>query len=176
MVWVVGVGRAFLKAGRPSTRVRPVRTGDRQGDVYVAVLIAVSWRQRKRAFDTRALDPDPSGGRLAFDPYRPPKWHKLEAGLQAFGSEPVCAAAQAASSADLAATGALAEWSQDHSKGNRSAARQARKAADDADDLLVERIRQELRDKGTPFADWQPGLAGDGVVLRTSARQAPNCP
>ena len=63
----------------------------------------------------------------------------------------------------MAAMDAFVEWTQDHSEGNRNAARQARKAADAADDSLVERIRLELRGKGTPFADWQPGPAGDGA-------------
>jgi len=161
-VALVAVG-IWLRTYTKRKRIRPVRTGDQQDDAYIALLIAVSWRQRKRTFDTRELDPESSVPRLTFDPYRPPKWHKVEAELQAFGSESVRAAYQAGSSAHLAAMGTFADWTRDQGENNRNAALQARRAADDADRALVKCIRLELQGKGSRFAAWQPGVAGDGA-------------
>jgi hypothetical protein len=126
-VGLAGVAGAFLRATRTGKRIRRVKTGDRQGDAYVAVLVAVSWRQRRRLFDTRPLGAGPTAVHLTFDPYRPPKWRKIEAELRAAGSESVCAAAQAASAADLAVTETFAKWTQQQTEDNRSAALQARK-------------------------------------------------
>jgi len=159
-VALVAVG-IWLRTYTKRKRIRPVRTGDQQDDAYIALLIAVNWRQQKRAFDTRGLES--SGRRLAFDPYRPPKWHKVDAELQAFGSESVRAASEAASSAHLAAMGTFADWTRDQGENNRNAALQARRTADDADRALVKCIRLELQGKGSRFADWRPGLAGDGA-------------
>jgi len=42
-------------------------------------------------------------------------------------------------------------------------AHEARKAADDADDALVELIRAELQGRGTPIGDWQKFPADPGA-------------
>jgi hypothetical protein len=159
---LVAIGSRYLMSNTGRRRLQPVRTGDQQGDAYVAVLIAVTWRQRKRSFDTRELDFEPRR-QLTFDPYRPPKWKKVQDGLQAFGLDSVRTAAETASSAHQAAMGTFAEWTRYRTDGHRTAALQARQAADEADQALLDDIRLELQAKGIPLADWQPGRAGDGI-------------
>jgi hypothetical protein len=88
----------------------------------------------------------------------------LEARLQAFGSGLMFSAVQACSTADRVAVAAYDSWRaavaapgtspEDLEKARRTAD-VARKAADDADDAVVEQIRRELdRNAGKPLGNW----------------------
>lgn len=109
-----------------------------------------------RLNDTAKLDDEPSDVHWSTDTYQAPDWQNLEARLLAFGSEPVFTAAQTSSSAHIKAMRAYNTWLGDKTTDNRDSARAARQAADDADDVLVDRIRLYLQGKGKPIATWEP--------------------
>jgi hypothetical protein len=72
--------------------------------------------------------------------------------MLAFASQRVIEAAQASSTAHMRAIGASKSRLDDAAEDRAEA---ARKAADDADDALIELIRTELQGSGPPIADWQ---------------------
>jgi hypothetical protein len=96
----------------------------------------------------------------------------MEARLLAFASEPVFGAVQASSTAHREAIKAFESWqalaaqagtSSESIEAATTTAEGARKAAEAADDAVVELIRTELQGRGRPLGDWQtfpaPGRA-----------------
>ena len=89
----------------------------------------------------------------------------MEARLQAFGSERVFSAVQGSSTADRDVTAAYDSWRAAVAKPGtspadlekaRRTADVARKAADDADDAVIEQVRRELDSKGgKPLDNWE---------------------
>lgn len=176
----VSATRKTIQAGRDNT------IWDKRAEVYVDAIAAVHYRQTRRAHDVQRYRLDDQAERqyqAYLAAYSPPDWYRLEACLIAFGSEPVFTALQASSTADQRALDALGEWKTapevDMAQRAQSgplppgptvanpslyeAAEKARKAADDADDVLIEIIREGLQGKGQPLGQWPPTKAPDRV-------------
>jgi hypothetical protein len=162
------------------------RLWESRATAYVDALAAVHYRQVKREYDTRSyrLDGDGEARAKAYlDAYKAPAWYELEARLQAFASQPVVTATQAGAKAHMAAAAAYQAWHTaagqtgagnearrqgipvpslpGEASGNvalHQAQVEARKAADNADDALVELIREELQGRGRPLDDFGPSL------------------
>jgi hypothetical protein len=90
--------------------------------------------------------------------YKPPDWHELEARMQAFASEPVMTAMQASSTAHRQTMDVFLSWEvrDTGSVVSGEDVGRALKAAEAADDAVVELIRTELQGRGRPLGDWQP--------------------
>jgi hypothetical protein len=146
----------------------------------------VNYRQFSRQVETMPFHPSFTKARRRAQEYlathEPPDWSALEGRLQAFASEPVFTAVQASSTAHQAAMGTLnlgralgrvkaaddaeedrsadattdkiedSEWDEVVTKVDK-----AWKAADAADDAVIELIRAELQGRGRPLGDWHPG-------------------
>lgn len=160
------------------------RIWESRATAYVDALAAVHYRQVRREYDTRSyrLDGDGEARAKAYlDAYKAPDWYELEARLQAFASQPVVTTTQAGAKAHMAAVTAYQAWQlaagqtgadnearrqgipvpspPGEASGNialHKAQVEARKAADDADDALVELIREELQGHGRPLDDFGP--------------------
>jgi hypothetical protein len=155
---IVGLGgfwATVLATSKSIQAARDARMWDKRAEVYVDALAAVHYRQtaRERAMRTWRL-PDEDDRREAayLAAFAPPDWYQLEARLLAFGSQPVITATQASSTMQTRAISASKSRLDDAAVDRAEA---ARKAADDADDVLVELIRTELQGKSQPIGDWQ---------------------
>jgi len=156
LVGVAGFGATILATSKTIRNARKEKVRDWRAAVYVDVLAAVSYRQFRRLTDTASIDDEPSDVQWSTDTYQVPDWQNLEARLLSFGSEPVFTATQASSAAHFKAVRAFNAWARDQSPESRNAARDARQAADDADDVVAERVRVDLQGKGKPIVSWNP--------------------
>ena len=112
---------------------------DKRAEVYVDTLAAVHWRQAIRERDMRNCrlsDEEDQIEEVILGSYKMPDPYELEGRMLAFASYPVRAAAKASDAAGLRAANAAAD-----------SAQAARRAADDANDVLMELIRAELQGK-----------------------------
>jgi len=184
-VAIAGFGATILTNTQNIKAARDEKLRDRRADVYIAAIAAVYHRQASRLLDTRDTsethveDERDRRAERYLAVGHPPDWHNLEARLLAFASEPVTTAVQASATAHERTIGAYRAWHQaiarrtsDLLKAKRqgtavpgpvdpaleAAVVRARKAAEDADDALLELIRKELQGKGPPLEDWS-GLA-----------------
>lgn len=143
------------------------RIWDERGRIYADILAAVQFRQTRRQFATQTDLVDEQTRQRAeamLATFQPPDWYALEARSLAFSSEPVVTATQRSSTAELDCQVAVRSWQDlvaaaapaDEISMAAAAVAAARQAAEDADDALVEAIRDELIGKGRPVADWQP--------------------
>jgi hypothetical protein len=164
--------QATLNAAAENTKrtldaAREARIWDRREDAYVETLAAIHNRQVRRGIErgTQPMDQRLRAGMQALASKYEMDAAGLEARLQAFGSEPVFSAVQASSTADRDAVDAYDTWrtavaAPGTTPGNlekaRRAADVARKAADDADDAVVEQVRRELGGVGDkPLGNWE---------------------
>lgn len=157
IVGVAGFGATIWTTRKTLQHARNDRLWDKRAEVYVDALAAVHYRNAKRERDMRTwpMSPDDDRQEEAFlATYTAPDWHQLEARLLAFASQPVISAAQASSTMHQRAMSAHRSHPGDEAAQER--AQQARKAANGADDVLVELIRAGLQGSGPPVADWEP--------------------
>jgi hypothetical protein len=164
---VVGAVGAYLATVRNTSKTieheREKRVWDRRANVYVEALAAVHYRQIARVSGIRAYMVHPSTSerereQVILASYKPPDWHELEARLQAFASEPVMTAMQASSTAHRQTMDVFHSWEvrDTGSVVSGEDVGRALKAAEAADDAVVELIRTELQGRGRPLGDWQP--------------------
>jgi hypothetical protein len=155
IVGVAGFSAAIWTTRKTIQHARDTRMWDKRSEVYVDALAAVHYRQTKRERDMRTWrlpyeDDRHEAAYLAN--YTQPDFHQLEGRLLAFASQPVITAVQASSTAHMYSMSARQSMLDDAAKDR---AQETRKAADDADDALVELIRAELQGEGPPIDDWQ---------------------
>jgi hypothetical protein len=180
IVGVAGFSATVWNARKTVGQAHESRVWDRRADVYVDALSAVNYRQFSRQAATMPNHPAYTKIKKNAEEYlathEPPDWPQLEARLQAFASEPVFTAVQTSSAAHNDAlsnhriwqilkthgtseTGVIADA--DDAKGIAAAAVDAEKslkAAEAADDAVVDLIRTELQGRGRPLGDWQPTI------------------
>jgi hypothetical protein len=184
IVGVAGFWATVRATGKTLQAGHDARIWDKRAAVYVDALASVHYRQIRRAHDMRGFRLDEESERRAeayLATYAPPDLYSLEGRLLAFASQPVVTAVQASSTAHHRAIGAFHAWqaAADAARaqigvpgppppgqgaaniGLHAAAQEARKAADDADDAIVELIRAELQGSGAPIDDW-PGMIAPG--------------
>jgi hypothetical protein len=167
LVGVAGFTAAIWNTKQTIGRDREARVWDRRADAYVETLAAIHNRQIRRGLErgTRPMDHRLRAGMQALTSKYEVDAAGLEARLQAFGSGQVFSAVQASSTADRDAVAAYDSWraavaapgtsAKDLEKA-RTAADAARKAADDADDAVIEQIRRELHDNvDKPLGNWE---------------------
>ena len=166
LVGVAGFGAAIWNTKQTIGHDREARVWDRRADAYVETLTAIHNRQVRRGLGmgTRPMDHRLRAGMQALAGKYQMDAAGLEARLQAFGSERVFSAVQTSSTADRDAVAAYDSWRtavgalgaspKDQEKARR-AADAARKAADEADDAVIEQIRRELHGNGKPLGDWE---------------------
>jgi hypothetical protein len=156
---VAGFGAAIWNTRRTIAHARESRVWDRRADVYVEALAAVHHRQIRREFETQTGPLDDQTRKRTQEYiaiYQQSDWHMLEGRLLAFASEPVITAVQASSAAHRDAIEAFMSWqAAGASSETRKAVDKTRKAAEAADDAIVEQIRTELQGRGQPLGDWQ---------------------
>src|SRR6266852_6489253 len=143
IVGVAGYSAAVWATRKTLQAARDTRMWDKRAEVYVDTLAAVHHRQTKRERDMRTWPLGAEDDRLEvayLATYTPPDWHQLEARMLAFASHRVTAATQASSTMHMRAMSSRKSRLDDAAKDR---AHEARKAADDADDALVELIRAE---------------------------------
>jgi hypothetical protein len=158
IVGVAGFSAAIWTTRKTIQDARDARMWDKRAELYVDVLAAVHFRQTKRERDMRTfrIDDDDDRHEAAYlANYTQPDFHQLEGRQMAFASHRVIEAVQASSTAHMYAMSARKSRLDDAAKDR---AMEARKAADDADDVVVEVIRAELQGAGPPIADWQKTL------------------
>jgi len=163
IVGVAGFGASIWTTRKTIQHARDTRMWDKRAELYVDALAAVHYRQAKRERDMRTFrlgDEDDRHEAAYLAGYTPPDFHQLEGRMLAFASHQVTEATQASSTAHMRAMSARKSRLDDAAKDR---AQEARKAADDADDALVELIRAELQGRGTPIADWQKFPADPGT-------------
>jgi hypothetical protein len=175
IVGVAGFGASIWSTTKTLAHARESRVWDRRADVYIQALAAVNYRQISRQYDT--LSPHPANTKVRervqeyLATHEQPDWPELEARLQAFASEPVFTAVQASSTAHREAmirfnfwrvlarpdTGDEAHKAEvaTYLATGRAKAEKIWKAAEAADDAVVEQIRTELQGRGRPLGDWQ---------------------
>jgi hypothetical protein len=159
---------------------RESKVWDQRAAVYIEALAALNYRQASRnAVICAACDEARRITHALATSYQQPDWHKLEARMQAFASEPVMTAMQASSNAHMNALAVYKSSDATTSRvlpavGSEATATQAvkmrqaldtaRMAADKADDAIIEQIRAELQGRGKPLGDWQPLSEPDSEV------------
>ena len=155
IVGVAGFGASILNTRRTIAHARETRIWDKRAEAYVDAIAAVHYRHAKRDLDMRTYPLDAESARREGEylaAYTPPDWYALEGRLLAFASQPVIKAVQASSAKHMYAMNAL-KVSQYPDAVER--AREAQKAADNADDAVIEVIRAELQGRGAPLPDRQ---------------------
>lgn len=167
IVGVAGFGAAIWSTRKVSADARESRIWDQRAAVYVEALAAVNYRQARRNHVARgapAEEPTTQQALASLAAGREFDWHGLEARLQAFAAEPVVTAMQISSTAsERAMIAHRARIAAGDGSEARKAVAEALRAADAADDDVIELIRTGLqgRGKGKPLADWQP-ITGSG--------------
>lgn len=162
IVGLAGFSAAIWTTRKTIQHARDTRMWDKRAEVYVDVLAAVHYRQTKRERDMRTWhlpEEDDQHEAAYLANYTQPDFHQPEGRQLAFASQPVITAVQASSTADMYAMSASRSRLDDAAADRAQA---ARKAANDADDAVVELIRAELQGEGAPIGDWQrlPAMPG----------------
>jgi hypothetical protein len=166
IVALAGFSTAVWTTKGTIKHARESRVWDRRADVYIDALAAVNYRQIRRGFETltQPVDDQARQRTQAYLAGQEQDWPGLEARLQAFASEPVFGAVQASSTVHRDAIKSFGTWramavapgsTDEHREAVATQVGEARKAADAADDAVVELIRAELQGRGRPLADWQ---------------------
>ena len=153
IVGVAGFGAAIWNTRRTMAHDRESRIWDRRAEVYVEALAAVNYRQRRT---TAHATEDREYLEAYLARFQKPDWPGLEARLQAIASEPVFTAMQASSVAHTLASSAIQRWVWSESAEGFADALEKKKAAEAADDVVVELIRTEMQGRSRPLGDWTP--------------------
>ena len=107
IVGVTGFGANVWGIRQTIAHDRNNRVWDQRAAVYIEALTALNYRKVSRDLVTRPMsDSDRQAAQRLLATYQQPDWHKLEARLQAFASEPVTTAMQGQAARRLGALGA----------------------------------------------------------------------
>jgi hypothetical protein len=175
VVGIAGYAANVWSTNKTIAHDRESKIWDQRAAVYVEALAALHYRQVAR---NATISQDDENRRIAeglLSSYQQPDWHKLEACMQAFASEPVVTLMQASSNAHMDAMAAYYSWNgviivvgrgnsasakaveaQQAAEKLKDALDTAQITAEKADDAVVEAIRIELQGRGKPLGDWQP--------------------
>ena len=162
IVGVAGFATAAWTTRGTVKHAHESRVWDRRADVYIDTLAALNYRQIRRGFETLTHPVDEQTRQRAqtYLDGHDEDWPGLEARLQAFASEPVFSAVQASSTAHRDAIRAFESWRalaiMPGGSPESAAVQEARKAAEAADDAVVELIRAELQgSRGRQLGSWE---------------------
>src|SRR5262249_44153113 len=155
IVGVAGFGASIWNTRKTVHAARTSGIWDRRADIYVQALAAVQYRQTMREQSRPQTYPvdDQVTEKAQVRPAasQPPDWNALDARLRAFASETVVAAMQDSSTAHTRAVRARASWEAAAFKPGADTEAKfapvtaALKAAENADDTVIDLIRTELQ-------------------------------